>query len=226
MPDLRTIQELQQSVDNSAKRTEEACRVATYRAILAPAQEAHKESDWMLVIAGATLALILPHAKDLLEVYSLTDFQLAVGLLLASCFFALVARKSFAVVSEACETKNELAVMWCEAIDEHMTLFGTLREEARLKNAALENTLKLKGMFDPLEKILPQGWKNIAKEVQERETNPHRKWKEPVTQMIAQKIFIWLQTGFLFGAFIVLIITLHSTHPEVPATRNQVDIKR
>lgn len=198
--------------ENLATASNERLRTVIYQLMLSGSKHERTDSDWMLLVAGGALALILPNAKDLLEVYSIRDFKVAVGLLLISGVLGFLAKSSFRNVEKAMSSESDPhAKNIGEALGDYIKKFSDLKDEAAEKGISIEIPAGcFRGMFEPLERLDFKGVRHyVASELEAREKDPHRKWQDPLQSQKRHDWLVFFQGWLLITAFFLLLINLH-----------------
>lgn len=201
-----------QKSEDLAFASNEKLRTLVYRVLLSESKSERSESDWMLLVAGGSLALILPNAKDLLEVYNIVDFKIAAGLLLISGTLGFLAKSSFRSIENAIGREGDPHSKDIgEALVDYVKKFSELKDEAAQKGITVEiPESSFKGMFDPLQKLNLQEMQSyIASEIKAREKDPHYKWQKPVKNQKTHSRLVLFQTWLLITAFLLMLLNLH-----------------
>jgi hypothetical protein len=211
--------DFQQKVDTLADTSAQKLCAAGYKIVLSPSKNFHRDSEWALLLAGGSLALLVPNLKDLLAVYPLPELRLALAFLLISGVLGLFAKAIYTQIEQSLGGYSEHSSLLISAITEYVEQFKKIKEEAAAAGKEVKDTLDYGIFLKPLKEHYPNVFRATAKVYRAAEQDPDHLWKKTVNKDKLHTAVVVVQLGLIFLGFGILLLNMKEPKQVAEPTR-------
>jgi hypothetical protein len=211
--------DFQKKVDALAESTEQKLREVGYRLVLSPSKDFHRDSEWAMLVAGGSLALMVPNLKDLLEVYPSDELQLALALLLISGVLGFLAKSVYANMEKRLSGPDADSTALLSVITGYLEQFKKIREDATAAGQEVKDELDYGIFLKPVKEQSPTAFRMVAKEYHAREKDPDHGWKKIVKADKLHTSIVVVQLGLILLGFGVLLVGMKKPNQAAEPTR-------
>jgi hypothetical protein len=212
-------QEILEEIRNLARASEGKLRAAQWRLLVTirTSGEAPRASDGALVVAGASLALLVPNLRDLLDIFELADLKVAIGLILLSAIFGVAAKLIHEETMREVREESAYGAELTTVLHEHTERFKELSKEATALGIEVKDPLDLAEMFRPVDEIYPGMVRRVGRELFARESDPDRKWRLAHKSATRYGIAVVFQITLLSAGMGMMLVCLKApSQPQKP----------
>ncbi|SDS37952.1 hypothetical protein [Opitutus sp. GAS368] len=188
-------------------------RICGYKILIKQSSDTQRESDWMLLVTGGTLALLASHLRDLMELYTVSEIQISLGALLISGLCGFIANSFWSAIKVHISKDSEFA----DDIEGPMK--KVLEEVKKIAIEAAEAGTKVEWNVDveevewAIHRHLP-GYTKYHKDIETKlQENPFARWDKAIKQTKTHRRLVGIQFGLVFAALASLLMNLGTVAP-------------